>query len=84
MVSGEIYRTAKRREIMAFRMQQMAPVAKEGIEKAAPVVGKAAGEMAKAAAPAMSKAAGGMAKEVAKGIKEGLAEEPSKNEAEKE
>ena len=90
---------AKRREIMAFQVQQMAPVAKEGIEKAAPVVGKAAGEMAKAAAPAMGKAtsemakaaapgmssvAGGIAKEVAKGIKEGLAEEPSKNKAEKE
>ncbi len=83
-VSGGIYMIAKRREIMAFQVQQIAPVAKEGIEKAAPVVGKATGEIAKAAAPGMSSVAGGIAKEVAKGIKEGLAEEPSKKEAKRE
>ncbi len=56
IASGAIFVFAKRREILAFQVQQVAPVAKEGVEKAAPVVGKAAGEVAKG---------------IAKGIEEG-------------
>lgn len=49
------------RNITSYLAQQQMPVAKEGIEKATPVV---------------SKAAGSVAKEVAKGIKEGTKDEP--------
>lgn len=59
MISGAIFMFAKRREILAFQVQQVAPVAKEGVEKATPVVGKAAGDIAK---------------EIAKGIAEGKEE----------
>ena len=62
MVALSLLLIAKRREIMAFQVQQVAPVAKEGVEKATPVV---------------SKAAGSIAKEIAKGIKEGKADEPT-------
>ena len=63
IAAGFILFVAKRREIMAFQVQQVAPVAKEGIEKATPVV---------------SKAAGSIAKEISKGIKEGKAEDKEK------
>lgn len=56
---------ANGRAIMAFQAQTVAPVAKEGVEKAAPVVGKAVG---------------GIAKEVAKGVKEGMKEGESEAE----
>ena len=62
MVALSLLLIAKRREIMAFQVQQVAPVAKEGVEKATPVVGRAAGSIAK---------------EIAKGIKEGKADEPT-------
>lgn len=58
-IAGALFVTAKRREIMAFQAQQVAPLAKEGIEKATPVMGKAAGSIAK---------------EISKGIQEGKAE----------
>lgn len=58
-IAGVLFVTAKRREIMAFQAQQVAPLAKEGIEKATPVMGKAAGSIAK---------------EISKGIHEGKAE----------
>ena len=57
MISGSIYSFAKRREIMAFKVQQMMPVAQEGIEEMTPTVGNAAGEIAKS---------------VTRGMKEGL------------
>lgn len=47
MISGTVYMITKRREIMAFSVQQVMPVAKEGIEQIAPSLGNAAGEIAK-------------------------------------
>lgn len=47
MISAAIFTTAKRRHILAFQMQQVMPVAKEGIEEIAPTIGNAAGEIAK-------------------------------------
>lgn len=58
----------KRREITAFTMQQVMPVAQEGIEKMTPTMTNAAKEMAEQMAPTI----GNVAKEIAKGIKEGL------------
>ena len=57
ITSLSIFMFAKRREIMAFGMQQTMPLAQEGIEKMAPTVGNAAGTIAK---------------DVAAGIKEGI------------
>ena len=57
IISLSIFMFAKRREIMAFGMQQTMPLAQEGIEKMAPTVGNAAGTIAK---------------DVAAGIKEGI------------
>lgn len=42
-----VYVIAKKREITAFTIQQSMPVAKEAIDKMAPTVGSAAGEIAK-------------------------------------
>ncbi len=63
MISGVIYIFAKRREILAFSTQQVMPVAQEGIEKMAPTVGNAVGEVAKG---------------ITKGIKEGLNDDENK------
>ncbi len=79
MISGFIFIIAKRRHIVAFQVQQVMPVAKEGVDEMAPTIGKAAGEIAKQVmpvakkgidemAPTIGKAAG----EIAKGIKKGL------------
>ena len=57
ITSLSIFMFAKRREIMAFGMQQTMPLAQEGIEKMVPTVGNAAGTIAK---------------DVAAGIKEGI------------
>lgn len=77
---------ANRREIMAYKAQQMLPIMTEGMEKIvpkatemskhvakemAPVYGEVAKEVTKEVAPAY----GQMAKEIAKGIKEGLKED---------
>ena len=67
MVSGSIYMITKRREMLAFGMQQVMPVAQEGIEKMTPTIKKVGKEMA----PMY----GDIAKEISKGIKEGLKEE---------
>ncbi len=56
-VSVSIYSIAIRREINAFHIQQNLPLAQEGIDKMAPTIGGAAGEIAKG---------------VANGIKSGL------------
>lgn len=53
---------AKRRSIMAYSAQQAMPIAQETTEKMTPT---------------MAKAAGHVAREVAKGIKEGMADEPT-------
>lgn len=42
-----IFTVAFKREMTAFSAQQVMPVAQEGVEKMAPTVGKAAGEIAK-------------------------------------
>lgn len=57
MISGSVYFFAIRREITAFTVQQVMPVAQEGIEKMAPTVGKAAGTIVK---------------DITKGIKDGI------------
>ena len=44
---GMLIMAAKRREIMAFQMQQVMPVAQEGISKMSPTLGKSAGTIAK-------------------------------------
>lgn len=68
MISGSIYLMTKRREIMAYSMQQVMPIAKEGLEDIAPTVAKVGKEMIEEMAPAYGK----VAKEVSKGIKEGM------------
>jgi len=51
MIAFSIYMMSKRREIMAFHVQQVMPIAQEGIEKIAPTLGKAKAEMTKQMAP---------------------------------
>ena len=70
-----------RREIMAYQVQSMMPIAKEGVKEMAPTMGQAAGEMMKEMAPAYKEMAqtmapvyGEVAKEVGKGIAEGIKE----------
>jgi hypothetical protein len=70
-----------RREIMAYQMQSMMPVAAEGMKEMAPVVGETAGTVMKEMAPAYKEMAktmapvyGEIAKEVGKGIAEGMNE----------
>ena len=61
MFCGVLYLSIiKRREIMAYTVQQVMPVAKEGTDKISPTIAKATGNIAK---------------EVTKGIKEGLKDE---------
>lgn len=60
IIAGSIYMTSKKREIIAFNIQQIMPVAKEGIEEMAPTIGKATGEIAKG---------------ITSGIKKGLKDE---------
>lgn len=47
MISGSIFISTKRREILAYHAQQIRPVAQEGIEKMAPSAAVAAKEIAK-------------------------------------
>ena len=47
MISGSIFISTKRRELLAYHAQQIRPVAQEGIEKMAPSAGVAAKEIAK-------------------------------------
>ena len=47
MISGSIFMSTKQRELLAYQMQQMRPIAQEGIEKMAPSTGVAAKEIAK-------------------------------------
>ena len=68
MISFAIFMVTKRREMLAFGLQQVMPVAKEGMEEIAPTIGKVGSEIAKNMAPAY----GEIAKEISKGIKEGL------------
>jgi hypothetical protein len=68
MISGSILAAAFGRNILAWKAQQIMPVAQEGIEKMAPTIGKVGKSIAKEMAPVY----GDIAKEVSKGIKEGL------------
>ena len=70
MIGGFVFTISKRREMMAFSMQQVMPVAQEGMEKMEPTLSKVGSRMMKNMAPAY----GEMAKEISKGIKEGLKE----------
>lgn len=64
LIAGSIYMFANKREIMAFKTQQVMPLAKESIEEMTPTIGNAAGTISK---------------EIAKGIKEGFHEINQKN-----
>lgn len=79
IISFTTYITTKRREMMAFSMQQVMPVAQEGMEKMEPTLSKVGSRMMKNMAPAY----GEMAKEISKGIKEGL-KEMNNNDSDKE
>ena len=46
-ISGFIYMSTKRRELLAYKTQQVRPVVEEGIEKISPYAGIAAKEIAK-------------------------------------
>lgn len=69
-----LFMITRRREIMSYGIQQVMPVAQEGIEKIAPTIGKAGASIAKEMAPIY----GEMAKEISKGIKEGLKNDEEK------
>ena len=71
MIAGSIYLTSRQREIMAYQMQGIMPLATEGLEKIAPTVSKVGKKMTEEMAPAYGK----LAKEISKGIKEGLKDE---------
>ena len=64
MISGFIFMVAKRRSILAFQIQQVMPIAKEGFHEGV-------NEMEKMA-PKMGNAASEIAKGVTRGIKKGL------------
>ena len=70
-IGGMLILTSKRRNIMAYTIQQTMPVAQEGIEKMAPTIGRAGASIAKEMAPVY----GEIAKEIGKGIKEGMKDE---------
>ena len=74
MFSGITYLSTKQREILAYHAQQVMPVAKEGMEKVAPTLGKVGASIAKEMAPVY----GDIAKEISKGIKDGLKDEDKK------
>ena len=67
IVSLGIYLFSKRREMLAFGVQQVMPIAQEGMEKMAPTVGKVGATIGKEVAPAI----GDIAKSISKGIQEG-------------
>ena len=70
MIGGFVFLITKRREMLAFSMQQVMPVAQEGLEKIEPTLTEVGSRMMKGMAPAY----GDVAKEISKGIKEGLKE----------
>ena len=61
---GQMFYIGHKREIVAYKTQQIMPVAKEGINEMAPTIGSASGTIAK---------------EVAAGIKEGLSSDNTNN-----
>ncbi|MBQ6841365.1 MAG: hypothetical protein IJO63_04560 [Bacilli bacterium] len=71
MVGLMIFMMSKQRNMMAYQMQSVMPLAQEGLEKMAPTVTKVGKGMAKEMAPVY----GEIAKEISKGIKEGLKED---------
>lgn len=68
MISGSIFMIAKRRQLLAFSVQQVMPIAKEGIEDISPTIRKVAKEGMDEMAPSI----GNVAEEITKGIKKGL------------
>ena len=78
MIGGFVFMISKRREMLAFSVQQVMPVAQEGLEKMEPTLTKVGSSIAKGMAPAY----GEMAKEISKGIKEGLKEVNKNNDEE--
>ena len=68
MIAFSVYMVAKRRELLAFGIQQVMPLAEETVEKITPTMAKAGATIAKEMAPAY----GEIAKEISKGIKEGM------------
>lgn len=68
MIAFSVYMVAKRRELLAFGIQQVMPLAEETVEKITPTMAKAGATIAKEMAPAY----GEIAKEISEGIKEGI------------
>ena len=68
MISGSVAMMSKGRDVAAYQMQQVMPIAQEGLEKIAPSIAKVSKSMAEEMAPTYGK----IAKEIAKGVKEGL------------
>lgn len=54
-ISGVIYMSTKRRELLAYKTQQVRPVIEEGLEKMAPSAGIAAEEITKGIKKGLSK-----------------------------
>lgn len=75
MIALVIYSFAKQREILAFNVQQVFPVAEETIKKVTPTIADAKATTAKTLAPAY----GEIAKEISKGLKESLDKETTDN-----
>jgi len=68
MIAFSVYMVAKRRELLAFGIQQVMPLAEETVEKITPTIAKTGATIAKEMAPSY----GEIAKEISKGIKEGM------------
>ena len=68
IIAFSIYMIAKRRELLAFGIQQVMPLAEETVEKITPTIAKTGATIAKEMAPSY----GEIAKEISKGIKEGM------------
>lgn len=88
MIGGSVYMIAKKREVMAYGLQSVMPLAQEGLEKMGPTVAKVGKNIAQEMGPTVAKvgknmaqemapAYGEIAKEISKGIKEGLKDEES-------
>lgn len=68
MIGLMVFIVSKQRNVLAYQMQSVMPLAQEGLEKMSPTVAKVGKHMAKEMAPAY----GEIAKEISKGIKAGL------------
>lgn len=75
IISLSLYIQTKQRKIIAYQTQQAMPIAKEGIEKMAPSLGKAGAIISKEMTPVYKD----IAKEISEGIKEGLKNDDNNN-----